>query len=221
MISTEVCSISTRAPFAAHATAHSTAGAVKNKRVVIIGGVAGGASCATRLRRMDENAEVVIFDRGPHVSFANCGLPYYVGEVIASEGSLLQATPQLFNDRFRIDIRLRQEVVGIDRKAKTIAVRPAHAAPTVPAITYPYDALVLSPGAGPIRPPLKGIDLPGIFVLRTVPDSNEIRNWIQKRGAKSAVVCGGGFIGLEVAENLAHKGLKVDMLNFLGLLRAI
>ena len=147
------------------------------KRVVIVGGVAGGATCAARLRRLDEDAEIVILDRGPYVSFANCGLPYYVGDVIHGEAKLLLATPKLFRERFNIEVRTRNEVVVIDRKAVDILVRDLEAACYY---RVPYDALVLSPGAAPIRPPLPGIDHKGIFTLRTVPDSRVIREWIER-----------------------------------------
>ena len=185
----------------------------KPKRILIVGGVAGGASCAARLRRLDESAEIVLFDRGPHVSFANCGLPYYVGGVIEDQGALLVADADLFRSRFRIGVHTRTEVVSIDRSNKTIDVRDLESNTTR---TESYDTLVLSPGATPIRPPLPGIDLPGIFTVRSIPDSVAIREWIDKCRAKSAVVVGGGFIGLEMAENLVHRGLDVSVVEMLG-----
>jgi NADPH-dependent 2,4-dienoyl-CoA reductase/sulfur reductase-like enzyme/rhodanese-related sulfurtransferase len=178
------------------------------KRVVIVGGVAGGATCAARLRRLDEGAEIIVLDRGPYVSFANCGLPYYVGNVIQEEAKLLLATPRLFRERFNIEVRTRNEVTAIDRQASDVLVRDLEAGRDY---REHYDALVLSPGAAPIRPPLPGIDLPGIFTLRTVPDSREIRQWIESRAPRRAVVVGGGFIGLEMAENLVHRGLEVTI----------
>ena len=178
------------------------------KRVVIVGGVAGGATCAARLRRLDEGAEIIVLDRGPYVSFANCGLPYYVGNVIQEEAKLLLATPRLFRERFNIEVRTRNEVTAIDRQACDVLVRDLEAGRDY---REHYDALVLSPGAAPIRPPLPGIDLPGIFTLRTVPDSREIRQWIESRAPRRAVVVGGGFIGLEMAENLVHRGLEVTI----------
>lgn len=178
------------------------------KRVVIVGGVAGGATCAARLRRLDEEAEIVILERGPYVSFANCGLPYYVGNVIQEESKLLLAWPSLFRERFDIEVRTRNEVLAIDRTASTVSVRDLE---TGREYSEPYDALVLSPGAAPIRPPWQGIDLPGIFTLRTVPDSREIRHWIDEKKPHNAVVVGGGFIGLEMAENLAHRGIAVTI----------
>ena len=178
------------------------------KRVVIVGGVAGGATCAARLRRLDEEAEIVVLDRGPYVSFANCGLPYYVGNVIREESKLLLATPALFRDRFSIEVRTRNEVTGIDREKRTVTVRELE---TGREYSESYDALVLSPGAAPICPPWPGVDLPGIFTLRTVPDSREIRNWIETKKPNKAVVVGGGFIGLEMAENLLHRGMAVTV----------
>lgn len=176
------------------------------KKVIIVGGVAGGASCATRLRRLDERASITLYDRGPFVSFANCGLPYHVGGIIPNEASLLLASPQLFHERFRIDVRVHHEVVSINRAAKTVTVRNVL---TGESFDDTYDSLVLSPGAAPIRPELPGLDLPGVFTVRTIPDTREIRGWIAKTGAKHAVVAGGGFIGLEMAENLRHLGLEV------------
>ncbi|MGC9197828.1 MAG: FAD-dependent oxidoreductase [Acidobacteriaceae bacterium] len=179
-----------------------------NKRVVIVGGVAGGATCAARLRRLDEQAEILLLDRGPYVSFANCGLPYYVGNVIHDEAKLLVATPALFKDRFNIEVRTRHEVTEINREAQTVEI---HDQITGRKYTEHYDNLVLSPGAAPIRPRLPGIHLPGIFTLRSIPDSREIREWIDSTHPESAVVVGGGFIGLEMAENLAHRGIKVTI----------
>jgi len=179
-----------------------------NKRVVIVGGVAGGATCAARLRRLDEHAEILLFDRGPYVSFANCGLPYYVGNLIHDEARLLLATPVLFKERFNIEVRTRNEVIAINRDARTVTV---HDHVTQREYDEPYDDLVLSPGAAPIRPRWPGIHLPGIFTLRTIPDSREIREWIDTRHPQKAVVVGGGFIGLEMAENLAHRGIKVTI----------
>lgn len=179
------------------------------KRVLIVGGVAGGASCAARLRRLDETVEIVVFDRGPHVSFANCGLPYFVGDVIRDEEKLLMASPELFRDRFEIDVRTCHEVTAVDRARRTISVRDLRAGAER---EEPYDVLVLSPGAAPIRPAMPGVDLPGIFAVRTIPDSVHIRRWIAERDARRALVIGGGFIGLEMAENLAHRGLAVTVL---------
>jgi len=179
------------------------------KRVVIVGGVAGGATCAARLRRLDEDAEIVILDRGYYVSFANCGLPYFVGNVIREESKLLLASPDLFRERFNIEVRLRNEAVAIDRQSRHVLVRDIDSQREY---REPYDALVLSPGASPVRPPLPGIDLPGIFTLRTLPDSEDIREWIESRNPRRAVVVGGGFIGLEMAESLVHRGMDVTII---------
>lgn len=178
------------------------------KRVVIVGGIAGGATCAARLRRLDESAEIIRLDRGPYVSFANCGLPYYVGDVIQDEAKLLVSTPQLFRERFNIDVRTDNEVTSVNRQASEVVVRDLS---TGLEYRERYDALVLSPGAAPIRPLLPGIELPGIFTLRTVPDSRRVREWIETRKARRAVVVGGGFIGLEMAENLVHRGMDVTI----------
>ncbi len=179
------------------------------KKILIIGGVAGGATCAARLRRLDEQAEIIVLERGPYASFANCGLPYYVGGVIQEEAKLLQASPELFRQRFRIDVRTQHEALSIDREKREVLIRDL-----VSGEEYrePYDALVLSPGASPVVPPLEGIALPGIFTVRTVPDSAQIREWIERHEAKRAVVIGGGFIGLEMVENLAHRGLSVTLI---------
>lgn len=185
----------------------------KPKRILIVGGVAGGASCAARLRRLDEEAEIHIFERGPYVSFANCGLPYYIGGVIPNEEDLLVADAGLFRRRFNIHVHELTEAVAINREASTVAVRSVQTGETR---EEHYDALVLSPGAVPVRPPLPGIDLPGIHTLRNIPDSRAIRSWIQERGARSAVVVGGGFIGLEMAENLTHLGLEVTVVEMLA-----
>ena len=182
------------------------------KTIVIVGGVAGGASCAARLRRMDETAEIIILERGPFASFANCGLPYFVGGVIEQEDDLLVAKGPLFKERFAIDLRTRHEVVAIDREAREVDVRDLASGRSY---RQRYDALVLAPGAAPLRPPLPGIDLPGIFTLRNIPDTRRIKEWIAQHAAKCAVLVGGGFIGLEMAENLKHLGLDVTVVEML------
>jgi NADPH-dependent 2,4-dienoyl-CoA reductase/sulfur reductase-like enzyme/rhodanese-related sulfurtransferase len=179
------------------------------RRILIIGGVAGGESCAARLRRLDESMEIAIFDRGPYVAFANCGLPYYVGDVISDEQTLLVASPQLFRERFNIWVYTRTEVIAIDRPARTIIVRDLN---TGHSRAERYDALVLSPGAAPIRPPLPGVELHGVFSVRNIPDSRRIRSWIADRRARNAIIVGGGFIGLEMVENLILRGLSVTVL---------
>ena len=180
----------------------------EQKTVIIVGGVAGGASCAARLRRQDEHCRIVMIEQGPFVSFANCGLPYYVGGVIENEDDLLLADPPLFRDRFNVDARINEEVISIDRNSKTVRVRRL-----VDHSEYSehYDYLVLSPGARPLRPPLPGIDLPGIFSLRTVPDSNTVKAWIRDHDVEHAAIIGGGFIGLEMAENLVNRGVHVTI----------
>lgn len=182
------------------------------KSVLIVGGVAGGASCAARLRRMDEAAQIIIFERGPHVSFANCGLPYRVGNVIPDDADLLVASPELLRLRFRIDVRTRHEVIAIDRATRHVTVRNLDTGLESQA---PYDALVLSPGAVPMMPPLAGIDLPGIFTIRNIPGIQQLRAWITQNKARRAVVVGGGFIGLEMAENLHYLGLQVTLVEML------
>jgi NADPH-dependent 2,4-dienoyl-CoA reductase/sulfur reductase-like enzyme/rhodanese-related sulfurtransferase len=195
-------------------------------KVIIVGGVAGGASCAARLRRLDEKAEILMVERGPYVSYANCGLPYHVGGVIQKESSLLVASEQLFRIQFNIDVLTNCEAVGISPKEKTITLRNVT---TGEESAHPYDKLVLAPGAVAVRPPLPGIDFPGIFHVRTVPDVHAINEWIEKgnpflagmykysgfqavRPKTRAVVVGGGFIGLETAENLIHRGFEVTLL---------
>ena len=180
-------------------------------KVIIVGGVAGGASCAARLRRLDEHAEIVIIERGPYISYANCGLPYHVGGIIEKESSLLAATAETFRAQFNIDVRLHCEVTGISRAPKTVDFKDRASGKVT---TTSYDKLVLSPGAFPIRPKLPGIDLPGIFTVRTIPDARAIRQWLSSGAArkKRAVVVGGGFIGLEMVENLVHLGLDVTLI---------
>lgn len=195
-------------------------------KVIIIGGVAGGASCAARLRRMDEEAEILMVERGPYVSYANCGLPYHVGGAIEQESSLLVATEQMFKGLFKVDCRTNCEALGIDAANKTVELKNRLTGETT---TESYDKLVLSPGAAPIRPPLPGIDLPGIFSVRTVPDARAMREWLDREEQEDrtgmdhytgfqtvtkprrAVVVGGGFIGLEMVENLIHRGLEVTL----------
>lgn len=177
-------------------------------RLIIIGGVAGGASAAARARRLDESAEILLVERGPDVSFANCGLPYHIGGVIPERHKLLVVTAEMLRKRFRLDVRTRSEVVAIDRAAKTVRTRD-HAADR----TYDerYDKIILAPGAAPIRPPLPGSDLPGVFTLRTLGDTDRIKQAVDG-GAKHAVIIGAGFIGLELAENFIHRGLGVTVL---------
>lgn len=182
------------------------------KRLLIVGGVAGGASCAARARRLSEEAEIIVFERGFYVSFANCGLPYYVGNVITKERSLIIASPQLFKKRFNIDVRPQHNVRRIDRRNKKVEVENLK---TGEVYQERYDALVLSPGAAPLRPNLEGIDLPGIFTVRTIPGTRKIVEWIETKNVRSAAVVGGGFIGLEMAENLKIRGIDVTIIEML------
>ncbi len=181
-------------------------------RIVIIGGVAGGASCAARARRLNEQAEILLIERGPFVSFANCGLPYYVGDVIPEEAKLLVASPDSFRERFNIEVRTGHEATAILPSERKLEVRVLGSGESY---QVDYDALVLAPGASPLRPPLPGLDQEGVFALRTLPDARAIRDFIARRHASRAVVVGGGFIGLEMAENLVHRGLEVSLVEML------
>lgn len=178
-------------------------------KYVIIGAVAGGASAAARLRRLDEHAEIVIFEKGEYISYANCGLPYYIGNVIKDRNALFVQTAASFHQRFNIDVRTQTEVTAIDPAAKTVT-----AVDRVSGKTYEetYDKLVLSPGAEPIRPPLPGIANEGIFTLRNVTDTDYIKGFVQQKHVQKAVVIGAGFIGLEMAENLHDLGLDVTVI---------
>ena len=173
-------------------------------KVVVIGGVAGGMSAAARLRRLDESAQIVVLERSRHVSYANCGLPYYVGGVIADESDLLLQTPESLRDRFALDVRVRQEAVAIDREARSVRVVDLA---TGLAYDEAYDVLILSPGASPVVPNLPGGER--TLALRTVEDAERLADAV--RGARTAVVIGGGFIGLEVTENLAHRGVATSV----------
>lgn len=177
-------------------------------KVVIVGGVAGGATAAARLRRLDEYAEIVVIERTGYVSYANCGLPYYVGGAIAERSKLTLQTPESFHRRFRIDVRARQEVVAIDRAAKTVTVRRLDDGSVY---REPYDKLILAPGAKPAVPPVPGTNSDRLFTLRTVEDAFAIADFIDACAPRSATVVGGGFIGLEMAENLVERGLEVTV----------
>jgi NADPH-dependent 2,4-dienoyl-CoA reductase/sulfur reductase-like enzyme/peroxiredoxin family protein/TusA-related sulfurtransferase/rhodanese-related sulfurtransferase len=182
------------------------------KKVLIVGGVAGGASCAARLRRLDETAEVIVFERGGYISYANCGLPYHVGDVIKQRSSLILVEPEAMRAKYNTDVRINQEVVAIDRAAKTVTVKKAD---TGERYQESYDALVLSTGSSPVKPPIPGVGSERVMTLWTVPDTDRIRAHIKENNAKSAVVVGGGFIGLEMVENLHHAGLKVTVVEAL------
>lgn len=176
-------------------------------KIIIIGGVAGGATTAARIRRADESAEIILFEKGKYISYANCGLPYYIGGVIQEREKLFVQTPEAFSNRFHIDVRTESEVIAINREKKSVTVRAINGS------TYEesYDKLLLSTGASPVRPPLRGIDLNGIFTLRNVADTDKIKSYIQTHNPQKAVVVGAGFIGLEMAENLHAQGAEVSI----------
>ena len=178
-------------------------------KYIIIGAVAGGASTAARLRRLDETAEIIIFEKGKYISYANCGLPYYIGNVIKERDKLFVQTAESFSTRFKVDVRVNTKITGINPEAKTVtAIRLS----TGEKYTEPYDKLVLSPGATPISPPLPGINSNGIFTVRNVADTDFIKEYITQFDTKKAVVVGAGFIGLEMAENLHELGLDVSVI---------
>ena len=177
-------------------------------KVVIVGGVAGGASAAARIRRLDESAEIIVFEKTGYISYANCGLPYYIGDVITDSSDLTLQTPESFWTRFRILVKVNHEVTNIDVTQKTVTVKNLL---TGTEWEEPYDKLLLSPGAKPVRPNLPGIDGEKIFSLRTVEDTFRIHDYLKKTKAQSAVIVGGGYIGIEVAENLKEKGLNVTI----------
>ncbi len=181
-------------------------------KLVIVGGVAGGATAAARARRLDEQAQIVVFERDEYISFANCGLPYYIGRVIKRRDHLLVTTPKELHRRYNIDVRVFCEVTRIDPARKQIDVRNVQTGETY---VENYDKLILSPGAEPITPPIEGIDLPGIFNLRNIPDTDRIKAHVDTRKPEAAVVVGGGFIGLEMAENLVLRGVKTTIVEML------
>ncbi len=176
-------------------------------KIIIIGGVAGGATTAARIRRVDETAEIVLLEKGKYISYANCGLPYYIGGVIEERDKLFVQTPEAFSTRFRVDVRTENEAIFIDRKRKTVTIRQS----SEDTYEESYDKLVISTGASPVRPPLPGIDLSGIFTLRNVTDTDRIKEYIKSHAPRKAVVVGAGFIGLEMAENLHAQGAKVSI----------
>lgn len=176
-------------------------------KYLIIGGVAGGATAAARIRRNTETAEIILFEKGEYISYANCGLPYYIGGVITERERLFVQTPEAFGKRFNIDVRTRSEVIAVDIKKKEVTVSASGGR----VYTESYDKLLLSPGASPVRPPLPGIDSEGIFTLRNVSDTDQIKSYMQTHDVKRAVIVGGGFIGLEMAENLHHAGAEVSV----------
>lgn len=181
-------------------------------RYIIVGGVAGGMSAAARLRRIAEDAEIIVFERGEYISYANCGLPYYIGDVIKERSNLLVQTVEGFRKRFNVDVRVKSEVIGIDRKNKEVIVRDLS---TGKEYREKYDKLILSPGATPVKPPIPGIDLENIFTLRDVADTDRIRNFVDTKKPRRALIVGAGFIGLEMAENLHNRGILVTIVEAL------
>lgn len=181
-------------------------------KVVIVGGVAGGATAAARLRRLDEKTEIVVFERSHYISYANCGLPYYIGGVIEDQNDLTLQTPERFDDRFRVKMNIRHEVLAIHPDEKTVEVKNLE---TNEVFRESYDKLILAPGAKPLMPRLEGMDLDEIFTLRTVEDTLKIKDYIQHHNLRSVVIAGGGFIGLELAENLKELGLSVTVVQLL------
>ena len=182
------------------------------QKIVIIGGVAGGATAAARVRRLDEFAEIVLFERGEYISFANCGLPYYIGGVIKKRDDLFLTTPKEFGNRYNIDIRVHAEVQSIDRKRRVVTVKNLR---TGESYEEDYDKMILSPGAEPMRPPIPGIDLENIFSLRNVADTDRIKAYVDGAKPSSVVIVGGGYIGIEMAENLHHGGMRTTIVEML------
>lgn len=178
-----------------------------SRKVLIVGGVAGGATAAARLRRLDEHAEIILFEKDEHISYANCGLPYYIGETIRDRSALLVQTPENMRRRFRIDVRIRSDVTAVNPAQKTVTVRSAERG----IYEERFDQLILSPGAAPIKPPIPGIEHPKLFTLRTIPDTDRIKAFVDGGQVRKAVIIGGGFIGVELAENLIGRGVEVTM----------
>ncbi|MBR2880236.1 MAG: FAD-dependent oxidoreductase, partial [Oscillospiraceae bacterium] len=177
-------------------------------KVIIVGGVAGGASAAARLRRLDEKAEIIVFERTGYISYANCGLPYYIGGTIDDPEELTLQTPESFFSRFRVDMRVHHEVIDIDAAAKTVKVKNLESGEE---FSESYDKLILSPGAKSTVPPIPGVDNSRVFTLRTVEDTFRIKDFVDSASPRSAVIVGGGFIGMEMAENLRELGLDVTI----------
>jgi NAD(P)H-nitrite reductase large subunit len=180
----------------------------QGKRIVIVGGVAGGASAAAKARRVSEEAEIILFERGADISFANCGLPYHVGGIIADRARLLVQSPEAMRKRFAVDVRTHSEVLRIDRAKKVVVV---HDKAKDRQYEQPYDALILSPGAEPVRPPIPGADNKRVFTLRNLADMDAIKAVVDAKPGLTAVVVGGGYIGLEMAESLKHRGVAVSL----------
>lgn len=176
-------------------------------KYLIIGGVAGGASTAARLRRLDEQAQIIMFERGDYISYANCGLPYYIGGVISDRERLFVETPESFSAKLNVDVRVQEEVTSINREAKEVTVTRRDGS----TYTEGYDKLILAPGAEPLRPPIPGIDDERIFTLRNVHDTDKIKSFVDEHDIHHVTVVGAGFIGLEMAENMHHLGYNVTI----------
>ena len=177
-------------------------------KVIIVGGVAGGATAAARIRRLDEQAEIVVFERSGYISYANCGLPYYLGDVITDPDELTLQTPESFFRRFRVNMKVKHEVIAIHPERKTVTVRNLD---TDTEFEESYDKLILSPGAKPTQPDMPGVGIENVFTLRTVEDTFRIKDYIKKNHLRSVVLAGGGFISLELAENLKELGMDVTI----------
>ena len=176
-------------------------------KTVIVGGVAGGATAAARLRRLDEKMEIVLLERGDYISYANCGLPYYIGDVIKNRDALLLQTPQGMKDKFRIDVRIQSEVIQIHKEEKFITVREKNGN----VYEESYDHLIIATGSSPLKPPIPGIESEGVYTLWNVNDTDKIRGIIDEKQPKTVAIIGGGFIGLEMAENLHKRGIQVSL----------
>ncbi len=181
-------------------------------KLLIIGGVAGGATAAARARRLDEHAEIIVFERGEHISFANCGLPYYIGQVIKKRDALLVTTKEAFSQRYNIEVRNFSDVIAIDRSRKIVKIKDLRKGGIY---EESYDKIILSPGSEPLRPPIEGIEQDNIFNLKNIPDSDRIKSYLDKKRPRAAVIVGGGFIGLEMAENLVRRGVETTIIEML------
>ena len=182
-----------------------------SKKIVVVGGVAGGASAAARVRRLDEHAEIIMFERGPHVSFSNCSLPFHLSGIVENSNQLIVMNPQRFKKQYNIEARVNSEVIAINRNNKSITVKDLATNKTY---EEAYDKLILSPGANPIGPNLPGIDRPHVFTVRNVVDIEKLNAYVKQNKVKHVSVIGGGFIGVEVAENLRLAGLDVALIEF-------
>ncbi len=186
-------------------------GVLDMKKVLVVGGVAGGATAAVRVRRLDEKAEIIMFEKGPHVSFSNCSLPYYLGRVVESKEKLVLMTPESFKTKYNIEARVNQEVIRIHREEKTVEIKNLE---TNEVYKESYDVLILSPGANPVVPPFEGVNLPHVFTVRNVADIDRLHQYVNQSNVERIAVIGGGFIGVEVAENLREAGKEVTLVEY-------